>query len=151
MGESFGGFLADALAGIQRDAPACAAVLASSLAATDVVVRVDGETMTLRTVGGRLELVAGGGDSAADSTRGTARLVTTSGALLGILEGRTSLLCAVKSNAVCVSATPAGAAQLFDALRVFVEGVARSRDSVSAYERFRAQVVGTRWPRGGDA
>jgi hypothetical protein len=151
MGESFGGFLADALAGIQRDAPACAAVLASSLAATDVVVRVDGETMTLRTVGGRLELVAGGGDSAADSTRGTARLVTTSGALLGILEGRTSLLCAVKSNAVCVRATPAGAAQLFDALRVFVEGVARSRDSVSAYERFRAQVVGTRWPRGGDA
>jgi hypothetical protein len=149
MRESFGSLLADALECMTRDAPACMLAMARSVGSTRVLLLVDGETAVLRSDGPEICLTTDGDASTPLTDGPTATLVASSSTLLDVLDGRRSLLSAVRDNAVCVRASAADAAGLFDALRSFVEGVARSSDSPSAYERFRSYVAGARLARGG--
>jgi hypothetical protein len=138
MRESFNTFVRRALDCIEQDAPACAVGMAKALADTRIVARVDEETTVFWCDGCRPRLDdRDPGDVAPDER--TALLETTRGALSELLSGGTTLLRAVRSNAVRVRAPSATAARLFDAMRAFVEGVARSRDATSLYEQFQGR------------
>jgi hypothetical protein len=140
MPESFGAFVAEALEGVKRDAPACAASMARSIGTTRVDVHVDGETIAIWCEGAEIEL-ARREPPYLRTLAATASLTTTSRALLDLLDGRRSLLSAVASNEVRVRARPVDAAGLFDALSRFVEGVARCNGAASSIERFRRHVL----------
>jgi hypothetical protein len=148
MPDAFGAFLAEALEGVKRDAPACAASMARSIGAARVVVRVDGGTTTIRSDGADVGIDH---DLAVDHDADhDVDVTTTSRTLLDLLDGRRSLLSAVTSNAVRVRAHPAEAAGLFDAIGRFVEGVARCADASARVERFRRHVLEANSARGGD-
>jgi hypothetical protein len=136
MPESFNTFAARALHDLERDAPACAIAMATALGDTRIVARVDGETTVFWCEGKRPRL-DGRDPGAVEPDERTALLETTSRVLVDLLSGRNTLLSAVKSNAVRIRAPSRASARLFDAMRAFVEGVARSSDATSLYERFR--------------
>ncbi len=148
MPDSFGAVVSEALAGVKRDAPACAASMARAIGAARVLVHVDDETATVACDGEQVELRSG--EPADGPGAATATLTTSSRVLLDLLDGRRTLLGAVESNALRVRARPADAAGLFDALGRFVEGVARGGDPAAVVERFRRLVRDRERAEGGD-
>jgi hypothetical protein len=136
MPESFNTFVTRALHDLERDAPACAIAMAAALGDTRIVARVDEETTVFWCEGKRPRL-DDRDPGAVEPDERTALLETTSRVLVDLLSGRETLLSAVKSNAVRIRAPSSTAARLFDAMRAFVEGVARSSDATFLYERFR--------------
>jgi hypothetical protein len=135
MPESFNAFIARALDGIERDAPACATAMAKALGDARIVARIDEETTVCRRDGTRPK-VDDRDPGAVPPDERTVLLETTARTLVELLSGRDTLLCAVKSNALCIRAPSSTAACLFDAMSIFIEGVARSSDATSLYECF---------------
>jgi hypothetical protein len=127
MPDRFAAFLQASLAAVQRDAAACAQAAAAALGTTVVDLTVDGERMTIRACPA---LVVDPGDAAtaaaAPSPANPAWVATTTPALLALLDGSDELAPAILANRVRVRAAARDAARLFDAMRGFVEGCARS-------------------------
>jgi hypothetical protein len=136
MPESFGELLVASLAAVRREAPACAGAVAAALGQTRIALAIDGERMIVRAgpeivVGAAVrELVRAGPPEVA--------VDTTARALLALLDGDDELYPAIAGNRVRVRAAPGDAAKLFDALRWFVEGCARTSTApalLAAYRR----------------
>jgi hypothetical protein len=139
MRESFNSFAVQALAAVERDAPACTVAMAKAMGETRIVARVDGAPTVFRCEGASPK-IDGSDPGPVEPDEHTALLETTARALVHLLAGRDTLLDAVRSNAVRVRAPSGSAARLFDAMRAFVEGVARSPEATALYERFRRSV-----------
>jgi hypothetical protein len=139
MPDRFGEFLRASLGAVARDAPACARAVAAALGPVTIELVVDGERTLLRP---GLEVVVPVGPPAASPE---VHVATTSGALLALLDGRDELTPAVVDNRVRVRAAPRDAERLFDAMRWFVEGCARSSsapDLLAEYRRSRGEAPG---------
>jgi len=131
MPESFAEFLRASVVAVRRDAPACARAAAAALGATAVELTVDGERMVIRACP---ELVVEPVRDAAAAVH----VATTAPALFALLDGGDELAPAIVANRVCVRAAAGDAARLFDAMRGFVEGCARSAaapELLAAYRR----------------
>jgi hypothetical protein len=131
MAERFCHLVTASLAAIDRDAPACARAVAAALGRAVIELVVDGERVIVRGDGVR---VAAQAATLAGAIAGSARsdpprveVVATGRALLALLAGRDELYPAILDGRVRVRAAPRDAERLFDALRRFVEGCARSR------------------------
>jgi hypothetical protein len=147
MAERFCHLVTASLAAIDRDAPACARAVAAALGQAVIELVVDGERVTVRGDGVRVAAApaapaapaaraarAARAATSAGAIAGPARsdpprveVVTTGRALLALLAGRDELYPAILDGRVRVRAAPGDAERLFDALRRFVEGCARSR------------------------
>jgi hypothetical protein len=133
MPETFGGFLVASLAAVKRDVPACAVQIAAALGATAIELVVDGERMIVRA---GPEIVVGG---AARELGATVHVSTTARALLALVDGEDELFSAILDNRVRVRAAPGDAERLFDALRWFVEGCARTSSAPALLAAYRRQ------------
>jgi hypothetical protein len=144
MAERFCHLVTASLAAIDRDAPACAREVAAALGQAVIELVVDGERVTVRGDGVRVAAApaapaaraapAAPAATSVGAIAGPARsdpprveVVTTGRALLALLAGRDELYPAILDGRVRVRAAPGDAERLFDALRRFVEGCARSR------------------------
>jgi geranylgeranyl pyrophosphate synthase len=83
-------------------------------------------------------------DDVEDGAEMRRHVATTGGALLALLDGRDELHPAIVANRVRVRAMPRDAERLFDAMRYFVEGCARSSAAPALLEEFRSQVGASR-------
>jgi hypothetical protein len=139
MGSAFLEFLVNALASVRRDAPACAAAMARALGPTGVIVEVSGEVVAIASSPDGLAAMAIASDGVGrDPAR--PRLSVGARTLLELVDGEHELLPTVLANALRVRAAAADAARLFDAVRLFVEGCARSGAAVEQLSVYRAQV-----------
>jgi hypothetical protein len=134
MPDTFGGFLVDSLAAIERDAPACARAIAAALGPAVIELVVDGERIAIRP---GLEIAVG---RAVGERAPCAEVSTTAPALLALLDGDDELYPAIVANRVRVRAAPCDAERLFDAVRWFVEGCARTRAAPELLAAYRCQV-----------
>jgi hypothetical protein len=129
----FAGFLRASLVAMTRDAPACAHAMAAALGATSVALIVDGDPLVVRP---GPEVVVGATPVARLAAE--MHVATTSPALLALLDGTDELYPAILAQRIRVRAAPHHAERLFDALRFFVEGCARSSSApalLAAYRR----------------
>jgi hypothetical protein len=138
MGEPFVDFLQTAIALVKRCAPFCADAMASALAATRLVVHLEGERCAVLVDGGSVRAHSAP-EASLEPGADQAVLSTTSKTLLELVDGA-GLLDLVTSNRMRVRATPECAARVFDTLRLFVEGCARSPEIDPVLAAFRAQV-----------
>jgi hypothetical protein len=137
MPDSIAAIVNAALADVTVDAPGCAEAMACALESSWVLARVGEDALLARVDGGCLCVQPAGpiGEREPDVF-----LASTPRALLAVLEGTDALLDAIRADRVRVRAAATDAARLFELLRHFVEGVARSRDGASHLDRFRAYV-----------
>lgn len=135
MPDGLGELLGDSLAAIRRDAPACARAIAGALGPTVVAVTVDGDRVVL----GPGAEIAGPDACAAPDVE----VATTARALLALLDGHDELYPALVDNRVRVRAAPHDAGRLFDAMRWFVEGCARTRAAPALLAAYRGRVERT--------
>lgn len=145
MPDAFGAFLAASLAAVHRDAPACARAVAAALGPAVIELAVDGERVIVHARGERV--VAGPASEPARPDGPRIDVATTARALLALLGGDDELYPAIAANRVRVRAAPGDAGRLFDALRWFVEGCARSPAGpalLADYQRNIAPVSGRR-------
>ncbi|TMQ08114.1 MAG: hypothetical protein E6J91_34010 [Deltaproteobacteria bacterium] len=133
MPETFGEFLADSLAAIEREAPACARAIAAALGPAVIELVVDGERIAIRP---GPEIAVGRAAEAAPC----AEVATTARALLALLDGGDELYPAIVDNRVRVRAAPRDAERLFDTMRWFVEGCARTRAAPELLAAYRGRV-----------
>jgi hypothetical protein len=138
MAEAFRSFLTAGLAAVQRDAPACARAVAAALGPAVIELAVDGERVAVRSDGGRV--VAGAAIELARSGRPRVGVVTTGRALLALIGGKDELYPAIVANRVRVQAAPRDAERLFDALRWFIEGCARSRAAPALLAEYQRSI-----------
>jgi hypothetical protein len=137
MHDSILALVESALADVTVDAPQCATAMAHALDASRLLARVGSETMLARVESGAVRVLPSPRDGAPETE---AFLATTPRALLDLLEGKQRLLDAIRADRLHVRAAAADAARVFDLLRHFVEGVARSRAGASHFDRFRRHV-----------
>jgi hypothetical protein len=133
-------FLAASLAAVQRDAASCAEAMAAAIGPVTIALVVDGEQVVVRA---QREVTIARTASRTASKIASAdpvHVVTTGGALLALIEGRDELHPAIVANRVRVRAAPRDAERLFDAMRYFVEGCARSNAAPALLADFRSQV-----------
>jgi hypothetical protein len=134
----FHGLLAASLAAIERDAPACARAIAAALGTAVIELVVDGEPVVVHG-GPRVTLApAGAGPDGWPGTPGV-HVATTGPALLALVDGDDELAPAVIANRVRVRAAPGQAERLFDAMRRFVEGCARTTEGPALLAAYRRQ------------
>ena len=138
MAEAFSSFLAAGLAAVHRDAPACARAIAAARGPAVIELAVDGERVAGCGEGGRV--VAGAAIERARSGRPRVGVVTTGRALLALVGGQDELYPAIVAGRVRVRAAPRDAERLFDALRWFVEGCARSRAAPALLAAYRRNI-----------
>src|SRR5262245_55238459 len=136
MPEPFATFLAAALAAVERDAPSCAEAMAAAIGPVTIALVVDGEPV----VGRAERQVTLERPSAQPAPAHPVDVATTGAALLALLDGRDELHPAIVANRVRVRAAPRDAERLFDALRYFVEGCARSSAAPALLAALRSQV-----------
>lgn len=136
MAEPLAAFLGASLAAIRRDAAPSARAVAAALGATVVELAVDGERVVIRACP---ELVV---EPAGAMPRPSAEVDTTGRALLALLDGDDELYPAIVDGRVRVRAAAGDAARLFDAMRGFVEGCARTADAPELLVAFRRRVGG---------
>ena len=140
MRDPFGKFLADSLDAITRDAPACADALAATLGPAVIDLVIDGERTVVYRDRDRVRVTAA-------STRLSAaggpivRVATTARTLLDLADGRDELLPAILANRIRVRAAERDAERLFDVMRLFVEGNARSRAAPGLFAEYHRQVT----------
>lgn len=135
MAERFCHLVTASLAAVERDAPACARAVAAALGRAVIELVVDGERVTVRGDGVRVAAApAASAATLAGVIAGPVRpdlprvdVATTGRALLALLAGQDELYPAILDGRVRVRAAPREVERLFDALRRFVEGCARSR------------------------
>jgi len=133
---TFGTFLAASLAAVQRDAPRCAEAMATAIGPATIALVVDGEQVVVRAQREvTIERMA-----AELATADPVHVATTGAALLALLEGRDELHPAIVANRVRVRAAARDAEKLFDAMRYFVEGCARSSAAPALFSDFRSRV-----------
>lgn len=146
MAEAFSSFLAAGLAAVDRDAPACARAVAAALGPAVIELAVDGERVFVRGEGDRVVTGAAAGAAAgaaiepARSGRPRVDVATTGRALLALVGGKDELYPAIVANRVRVRAAPRDAERLFDALRWFVEGCARSRAAPALLAEYQRSI-----------
>jgi hypothetical protein len=142
MAEAFGSFLAAGLAAVDRDAPACARAVSAALGPAVIELSVDGERIAVRGEGDRVVAGAAAGAAIEPSRSGRPRVevATTGRALLALVAGKDELYPAIVANRVRVRAAPRDAERLFDALRWFVEGCARSRAAPALLAEYRRNI-----------
>lgn len=138
MPDTFGGFLVASLAAVQRDAPVCARAVATALGAAVIELIVDGEPAILR--GGPEVVVGAAARRLARARRPEVEVATTARALLALLDGGDELYPAVVDNRVRVRAAPRDAERLFDVMRWFIEGCARTRSAPALLAAYRGHV-----------
>lgn len=131
---SFRALLRASLAAVQRDAPASARATATALGAAAVELTVDGERLVIRA---GPELAVEPAAPAPCAAEPAVEVATTAAALVALLDGRDELAPAILANRVRVRAAAADAARLFDAMRWFVEGCARSADAAELLAALR--------------
>ena len=136
MPDRFASFLAASLGAVQRDAPASARAVAGALGAAVIQLVVDGERVIVR--GGSELAIAG--DLAREPD---VEVATTARALLALLDGDDELIAAVIANRVRVRAAPGDAVRLFDAMRWFVEGCARTAAAQQLLHDYRCHAEPT--------
>jgi hypothetical protein len=137
---SFAGFLSASLAAIRRETPASARAIAAALGATTIALVVDGEPLIVRP---GPEVVVGSCARELARTRPPqVHVATTARALLALLDGEDELYPAVVANRVRVRAAPRDAERLFDALRSFVEGCARTSSAPGLLAGYRRRAGG---------
>jgi len=146
MAEIFRSFLTAGLAAVHRDAPACARAVAAALGPAVIELAVDGERALVRRDGDRVVAFAAT-DPAIDLAAARARsgqprvdVATTGRALLALIGGEDELYPAIVANRVRVRAAPRDAERLFDALRWFVEGCARSRAAPALLAEYQRNI-----------
>ena len=142
MRDPFASFVSASLDAIKRDAPGCAAALAAALDSVVIDLAVDGErTVVYRD--GDLRAIAGPGTqtAAALSGRPIVHVATTARTLLDLTDGRDELLPAILANRIRVRAAMHDAERLFDVLRLFVEGNARSSAAPGLFAEYHRQVT----------
>jgi hypothetical protein len=144
MPDTFGELLVASLAAVRREAPACARALAAALGSTRIELAVDGERMIVRA--GPEIVVGAAAHELARSGRPEVVVATTARTLLALLDGD-ELYPALVDNRVRVRAAPRDAERLFDAMRWFVEGCARTRSAPALLASYRAR-SGTEQPDG---
>lgn len=138
MAEAFSSFLVAGLAAVHRDAPACARAACAALGPAVIELAVDGERVAVCGEGGRVVV-----DPAIDparSARPRVNVATSGRALLALVGGADELYPAIVANRVRVRAAPRDAERLFDALRWFVEGCARSRAAPALLAAYRRSI-----------
>jgi hypothetical protein len=131
MAEPFAEFLRASLAAVRRDAPPSARAVAAALGATAVELAVDDERMVVRACPDVVVEPTGG------AARSAVHVATSARALLALLDGGDELYPAIVDNRVRVRAPAGDAARLFDALRSFVEGCARTPAAPELLAAFR--------------
>jgi hypothetical protein len=131
MAEPFAAFLRASLAAVRRDAAPSARAVAAALGATAVELAVDGERLVVRACPELVVELAGG------AARPAVHVATTARALLALLDGNDELHPAIADNRVRVRAAAGDAARLFDAMRSFVEGCARTAAAPELLAAFR--------------
>ena len=131
MAEPFAEFLRASLAAIRRDAPPSARAVAAALGAAAVELAVDGERVVIRACPELVVEPAGGAAGPA------VHVATSARALLALLDGGDELYPAIVDNRVRVRAAAGDAARLFDAMRGFVEGCARTAAAPELLAAFR--------------
>ena len=131
MAEPFAEFLRASLDAVRRDAPLSARAVAAALGATAVELAVDGERMVVRACPEVVVEPAGG------AVRPTVHVATSARALLALLAGGDELYPAIVANRVRVRAAAGEAVRLFDAMRSFVEGCARTAAAPELLATFR--------------
>jgi hypothetical protein len=139
MRDPFGKFLSDSLAAIRRDAAPCADALAAALGPVVIDLIVDGErTVVYRD---RDVRVAATSTELAAAGRPIVDVATTASTLLDLASGRDELLRAIVANRIRVRAAMQHAERLFDVMRLFVEGNARSRAAPALFAEYQRQVT----------
>lgn len=142
MPDPFASFLSDSLDAIRRDAPACAAALAAALDAVVIDLVVDGErTFVYRDGDVRAAAAAMPPTPLAISGRPIVHVATTARTLLDLADGRDELLPAIVANRLRVRAAMRDAERLFDVMRLFVEGNARSSAAPGLFAEYQRQVT----------
>ena len=139
MRDPFASFLADSLAAVKRDAAGCADAMAAALGPVVIDVAVDGErTVVYRDGAVR---VADPSTHPALAGRPIVHVATTARTLLDLAAGRDELLPAIVANRIRVRAAMRDAGRLFDVMRLFVEGNARSRAAPALFAEYHRQVT----------
>jgi hypothetical protein len=137
MPDTFGGFLVASLGAVKRDAPACANAIATALGPAAIELVVDAERMIVRA---GPEVVVGPVTSDLARRGGPPiHVATTARALLALIDGEDELYAAIVDNRVRVRAAPRDAERLFDAMRWFVEGCARTSAAPALLAAYRCQ------------
>jgi hypothetical protein len=138
MASGFLAFLESALALVERDAPFCTAAMGAALARVRVVLQVDSERCVVLASGRSVRAFSSPAASL-EPAPDCAVLCAAPEALLALVDGA-DLVGLLTSDRVRVRATPERAALLFDVMRLFVEGCARSPRIVPLLAAFRAEV-----------
>jgi hypothetical protein len=141
MRDPFGKFLSDSLAAIRRDAAPCADALAAALGPVVIDLIVDGERTVVYRDRDRDVRVAATSTELAAAGRPIVDVATTASTLLDLASGRDELLRAIVANRVRVRAAMQHAERLFDVMRLFVEGNARSRAAPALFAEYQRQVT----------
>ena len=139
MPDTFGGFLVASLGAVKRDAPACANAIASAIGPAGIELVVDAERMVVH-AGPEIVIVVGPAASDLARRGGLAiHVATTARALLALIDGEDELYAAIVDNRVRVRAARRDAERLFDAMRWFVEGCARTSAAPALLAEYRCQ------------
>jgi hypothetical protein len=142
MPDPFARFVSDSLDAIVRDAPGCGAALAVALDAVVLDLVVDDERAVVYR-DGHVRAVAApvAQTSPAIPGRPIVHVATTARTVLDLASGRDELLPAILANRIRVRAAMHDAERLFDVLRLFVEGNARSSAAPALFAEYHRQVT----------
>ena len=132
-------FLTDSLAAIRRDAAPCADALAAALGPVVIDLVVDGDRTVVYRHGA--VRVAAASTRLALTGRPIVCVATTARTLLDLVDGRDELLPAILANRLRVRAAMRDAERLFDVMRLFVEGNARSSAAPGLFAEYQQQVT----------
>jgi hypothetical protein len=133
------GFIERAIALVQRDAPRCAAGVADALGPIGIAIVIDGEPALIRAPAGQLTVASP--DSGGGRGEVIVEVVTRGEVVLDLVDGADELLPVILANRVRVRTPPEHAYRLFEVVKLFVEGCARSAGGPALLDEFRTHVA----------
>jgi hypothetical protein len=138
MGDRFGDILTRGVEAVTHDAPPCAEMMSRALRPIPLELIVDGQSHVLTVDGERIQVAPSVGITTVPSR---IRVTTTSAEVLGLLDGDDEILPAIVANRVRVTAPYQHVHRLFEVLRAFVEGCARSSSAAELLADVRWHVA----------